>query len=170
MVRYIYGAALCLSVFFSGCALTDLQQKKTAEPSSEATVPPVVQDDESAPDVHYTYLDTLNKGNELQLSDVELGGQATGVANDMARAVTATETRYRVQLIASSRIETLREQKKEIEKKISEPVVIGYEAPYYKLFAGNFLKRQDAQVLLPKVKRLGFQDAWVVSTKVVPEN
>ena len=56
------------------------------------------------------------------------------------------------------------------QKKIKEQVVIGYEAPYYKLYAGNFLKRLEAQTFLPKLKKLGFLDAWIVSTSVTPEN
>jgi len=170
MGRYVYIAILGLFILFTGCVLTNSQQKRTSDAPSVATAATAVEKDKTVPAVQYTFLDTLNRGNELQLSDNDFSTESNRVENDIASAVTATETRYRVQLLASSRIETIREQKKEIEKKISEPVVIGYEAPYYKLYAGNFLKRQEAQVLLPKLKRLGFQDAWVVSTKAVPEN
>ena len=160
----------CCIVLFSGCALTGMRQKKTTVATDRDTTASAVDEDRAAPSVQYTFLDTLNRGNELRLSEDDFGNQSNKVENDMGAVVAATETRYRVQLIASNRIETVRERKKEVEKKISEPVVIGYEAPYYKLYAGNFLKRQEAQAILPKLKKLGFLDAWVVSTKVLPED
>ena len=157
-------------LFFTGCAVT-LHQKKTEETVSEDSTEAFQEEDKNRPAVQYTFLDTLNQGNELHLND-ESGDnkQSDRVKTTGISTPALSETRYRVQLLASSRIETVREKKKEVEKNIREPVVIGYEAPYYKLYAGEFLKRQDAQALLPKLKRLGYQDAWVVSTRVSPEN
>lgn len=156
-------------LFFTGCAVT-LHQKKTDETVPEDSTETSPGEDKNRPAIQYTFLDTLNQGNELQLTDEPGDKQSDRVKNAGMSTPTLSGTRYRVQLLASSRIETVREKKKEVEKNIREPVVIGYEAPYYKLYAGDFLKRQDAQALLPKLKRLGYQDAWVVATKVSPEN
>ena len=148
----------------------NLRQKKSVTTAPEDTASPSSDERKRSATVRYTFLDTLDRGNELQLNDQDFGRQSDKVSSDMSIVTGASEIRYRVQLLASSRIETVREQKKEVEKKLREPVIIGYEAPYYKLYAGDFSRRQDAQSLLPKVKRLGYPDAWVVSTKVLPEN
>ena len=169
MSRRLVGIGLLCILFFTGCAV-NLHQKKTVEPVSEDSTAASLEEDKNRPDVHYTFLDTLNQGNELQLDDESGDIQAERMKNAGAAASAMSETRFRVQLLASSRIETVREKKKEVEKQIREPIVIGYEAPYYKLYAGDYLKRQEAQALLPKLKRMGFQDAWVVSTRVFPEN
>ncbi len=169
MSRRLIGTGLFCILFFTGCAV-NLHQKKSDETTPEDSTGASLEENEKRPMVQYTFLDTLNKGNELQLADEPGGKQFDRVKSTGVSTPALSETHYRVQLLASSRIETVREKKKEVEKKIREPVVIGYEAPYYKLFAGDFVKRQEAQALLPKLKRLGYQDAWVVATKVSPEN
>ena len=78
--------------------------------------------------------------------------------------------KYRIQLFASSQIEALREQKKVAEEKTNLPVFIAYEAPYYKLFAGDFIQKADAEGNLKKLKKIGYNDAWIVSSKGTPAN
>ena len=170
MSKKIYRIVVTCLLLFSGCTMLNQRQKKNVDTMAEDTSSSVSDERRSSATVQYTFLDTLNRGNELQLNEEDFGTQSDKVSNDMSSVAATSEIRYRVQLLASSRIETVREQKKMVEKKISEPILIGYEAPYYKLYAGDFSRRQDAQSLLPKVKRLGFPDAWVVSTKVLPEN
>ena len=172
MRRSICSIAVVGMVLFPGCFSNKARkvesEERASQPASEAV------DERIAPaTINYTFLDTINQGKELTLSDEDFGkGDQEGVTGSgSASAVPAVpETRYRVQVLASNRVETAREQKKELEKKISEPVVIGYEAPYYKLFAGSFPQRQDAQKTLLKLKKLGFTDAWIVSASVTPEN
>ena len=166
MSKRIYGICVAFLVLYSGCTV-GLRQKKVADAVPADTSLSVPETRRGSATVQYTFLDTINRGNELRLTDGDFGKQPSAGVSAVAASA---ETRYRVQLLASSRIETVREKKKEVEKKISEPVMIGYEAPYYKLYAGDFLKRQDAQSFLPTLKRLGFQDAWIVSTKAVSEN
>lgn len=154
----------------AGCFGNKTGKKKL---SVEAGVQPesVVADEGFSPSkVAYTFLDTINSGNELLLTDADFGKSDQKDVSDGSSGKSITETRYRIQVFASNRIETAREQKKELEKKITEQVVIGYEAPYYKLYAGSFLKRQEAQAVLIKLKKLGLIDAWIVSTSVFPEN
>ena len=119
----------------------------------------------------YTFLDTINRGNELALTidDFEKNGEQK-VAIVTSHKGSGVEARYRIQVFASNRIETIREKKKELEKQIKEEVVIGYEAPYYKLYAGSFQRRQDAKIMLPKLKKLGYLDAWIVSINITPHN
>jgi hypothetical protein len=160
-------------IFIPGCTITEKSRQKSSE-QQEITAEPksvVVDDNKKRSSAQYTFLDTINQGNEILLNDSDFGRNSQKSLNDISTSSSVSaETKYRVQVFASNRIETVREQKKELEKKITDPVVIGYEAPYYKLFTGSFLKRQDAQLILIKVKKLGFVDAWIVSTTVVPED
>ena len=162
-------SAVCVLIVFSGCMM-NLRQKKTTQTADSDTTGQVAEPDEYSAKVQYTFLDTINQGNELRLTDDALGDQSDKVESTTANTTASSETRYRVQLLASSRIETVREQKKMVEKKLSEQVLIGYEAPYYKLYAGSFMTRKDAEALLPKIKKLGFPDAWIVTTKIPAEN
>jgi hypothetical protein len=115
----------------------------------------------------FTFLDTINYQNELRLTEDDFEKDAKTTESALSEAA-LPESLYRIQVFASNRIETVRAQKKELEKSTEEPVIIGYEAPYYKLFAGGFNKKQDAQSILLKLKRIGYVDAWIVSTKAIP--
>ncbi|MCX7725825.1 MAG: SPOR domain-containing protein [Chitinispirillaceae bacterium] len=120
-----------------------------------------------------TYLDTLNQGKELVLTDNDFDKGSEGIFSPSESGSTATlvaEKRFRIQVLASNRIETVREAKKELEKKISEQISIGYEAPYYKLYVGSFSKKADAKTLLMKLKNMGYNDAWIVAISSGAEN
>ena len=159
-----------LLLLLPGCLFYPIKKKKVSDES--AVTPNTVVVDERVPpaSLNYTFLDTINRGNELLLTEADFEKSNQTTESDGSSLQTPPETRYRVQILASNRIEAAREQKKELEKKVKETLVIGYEAPYYKLYAGSFVKRRDAQVLLLKIKKLGFLDAWIVSTSVTPEN
>ncbi|NLE01409.1 MAG: SPOR domain-containing protein, partial [Fibrobacter sp.] len=66
---------------------------------------------------------------------------------------------------ASSQIESLRAKKREIEGSIKLPLVIVFETPYYKLLAGDFAERSEAEANITKLKKMGYADAWIVSSK-----
>ncbi|MBN1308399.1 MAG: SPOR domain-containing protein [Chitinispirillaceae bacterium] len=162
-------AVLCIASSFLGCFGGKAGRKVSGEAAAQTEA--VVDNEEVSPSsVAYTFLDTVNRGNELLLTDADFGRSGRNSVSDGTSGESITATRYRIQVLASTRIEAARVQKKELEKKIAEQVVIGYEAPYYKLFAGSFLKRQEAQALLMKLKKIGFIDAWIVSAKVSSEN
>jgi hypothetical protein len=172
MFRYLVGALVITSVFFFGCTSTEKSRTTVQPVITPETKSVAVEDTKKKPRVRSTFLDTINEGNELALSDNDFdrgSGQAVQSVPSTTSSVT-TDIRYRVQVFASNRIETVREQKKELEKKVPDQVLIAYEAPYYKLYTGSFQKRQDAQLILLKLKKLGYNDAWIVSTSIVPEN
>ena len=170
--RYFFGSGvLCALVFLLGCLSTQTSRKTRTTEDDTGIAPQVSpKEDIPSPDVRYTFLDTVNRGNELVLTDEDFDKDEK-TSLDVSNASNAGVTpRFRVQVFASNKIETVREQKKKLEKMIKEQVVIGYEAPYYKLYAGNFEKRDEARRILPRLKKLGYLDAWVVSTNFVPEN
>ncbi|MCJ7507334.1 MAG: SPOR domain-containing protein [candidate division Zixibacteria bacterium] len=52
----------------------------------------------------------------------------------------------------------------------SEKVYIEYQSPYYRVRIGNFSGFDEAEVLMDKLKKMGFRDAWVVKTRVKIED
>lgn len=131
-----------------------------------AKEPSVIRRHQNKKNVHYTFLDTINKENEIVLLDGDLNN---GIQSDILKdAGILSQLEFRVQVFASNRIESIREQKKELEKYTGEQIKIGYEAPYYKLYAGGYSNRQEAQVTLRKLKRAGYHDAWIVNMTKKP--
>jgi hypothetical protein len=117
-----------------------------------------------------TFLDSLNRGHELSLADRDFSPmivESTVAAAPQAAAGAADAPNgYRVQVIASSQIEKVRSEQKSLESRVSYPLYIIATPPYYKLLAGDFVKRSEADAAVAKLKELGYADAWVVRTKI----
>lgn len=113
-----------------------------------------------------TLIDTLNKGKEYALTESDFTPQTTKSGKSTVSAVQSeTVTRYRVQIMAASQPDRLKEDKKKLEKQIATVFSIVQEAAYYKLYAGEFNQKSDADTLLLKIKKLGYTDAWIATVK-----
>jgi hypothetical protein len=114
-----------------------------------------------------TFIDTLNRGKEIVLSENDFTSPPVAMAGNNTASTVQYESvpHFRVQVFASSQSERLKEDKKKLEKQFAVPVIISFESPLYKLYAGDFSQRIGADTLLAKIKKIGYQDAWVVSTK-----
>ncbi len=74
---------------------------------------------------------------------------------------------FRVQICALSDEERAKEiQREAILKFINEEVYLIYDSPYYKVRVGDCLTRQEADELQQLAIEKGFDDAWVVRTKI----
>jgi len=74
---------------------------------------------------------------------------------------------YRVQICAVSDEEKARQiQRDAILKFVTEEVYLIYDTPYYKVRVGNCVTRLEADQLQQLATQNGFDDAWVVRTKV----
>jgi|WetSurMetagenome_2_1015567.scaffolds.fasta_scaffold00462_13 hypothetical protein len=114
-----------------------------------------------------TFLDTLNRGREISLTDRDFIPIVPESASASDKNGTAeVPNGFRVQCFASSQIERVRAEQKALESKVRYPVYIVFATPYYKLQVGDFVKRVDADDAAAKIKELGYADAWVVRTKV----
>lgn len=51
-------------------------------------------------------------------------------------------------------------------EKFEESVYLVYEAPYYKVRVGDCLKVEEAISLKNRAIRLGFEEAWIVMSRV----
>ncbi|MFW6221594.1 MAG: hypothetical protein ACOC4C_03935, partial [Fibrobacterota bacterium] len=76
-----------------------------------------------------TYLDTLNKGNEIALSSSDLNSSVLTPSATSERQQTAG---YRIQCSASTELDAIRAQKDKLEKQFNMPVYIVHADPYYK--------------------------------------
>lgn len=155
-------------LFLNGCIMSSgvLQRKTTASESNMSSGPS--KERRTAKNVHSTFLDTLNVENEIVLGDNDFEKHSITAPKESGLDNSGAESLFRIQVFASNRIETVREQKKELEKYTSEQVLIGYDAPYYKLYTGGFARRQDAQSVLIKLKKSGYPDAWITTVKDKP--
>ena len=78
---------------------------------------------------------------------------------------------YRVQLLATRSIEsaTLIKQKAEEQfQSYNHKVYWSFEAPFYKIRIGNVLKRTEAEAIRDLAKKLGYDQAFPVRSKVFP--
>jgi hypothetical protein len=115
-----------------------------------------------------TFLDTLNRGKEIGLSDNDLKPilpESTSIADDKDNKGPTTEG-FRVQCYASSQIDRIRSEQKQLEFKIKYPVYVVFNAPYYKLLVGDFMKKNEADIALGKLKEIGYTDAWVARSRI----
>ena len=93
---------------------------------------------------------------------------------------------YRIQLLTVTKKESAQSFGAEFKEKWSEasqdkenedayyykddiPLYIEYYEPYWKLRAGNYPGRADASKQLELIKKLGYEDAWIVKTVILVE-
>ena len=82
--------------------------------------------------------------------------------NDAVREVPG----FTVQLVATGDETKAREFKREAILKLSTDVYWIFESAMYKIRTGQFQERRDAEALVEEAKRKGFNDAWIVRTKI----
>lgn len=126
-----------------------------------------------------TYLDTLNIGKELIVSfpkkENTVENKSVEENNEDKKAVSNEPLKisrsvipngFRIQILASSSVDAIKEKKAELEEQILLPMYISFKSPYYKLLAGNFTDRESAEKALAGIKDQGLTDAWIVSSEV----
>ena len=114
----------------------------------------------------FTYIDSLNKGAEISLLNERINTNSMMSNKIVPPGKKIMENGYRIQLLASSSAEGIRSQKKAVESKLHVSTYIVFEKPYYKMFAGDFLTREDAERAIGKIKRAGYSDAWIVESAI----
>jgi hypothetical protein len=93
--------------------------------------------------------------------------------NATAPEATITEapiivTGFRVQLLSTGDIDEVNAKKAEVEAAFPEEwFYVAYDPPTYKLRAGNFFRRGDAEMNAKIFADKGFPDAWVVPEHVL---
>jgi len=124
-----------------------------------------------------TFLDTLNKGREVSLSDNDFSPPAAQPAvpqpavADTFSVVTAAApkqeagvvpSRFKIQILAGTQEQQVRNERNNLAAKVDLPLSIFFEAPYFKLFAGDFARHSEAETWCAQLKDMGYKDAWIV--------
>jgi len=124
-----------------------------------------------------TFLDTLNKGRELSLTSADFpppqaalpAAQAPAVQTDTLttgpkREAGVVPSRFKIQILAGTQEQQVKKEKNTLAMKTDLPLSISFEAPYYKLFAGDFAQRSEAETWCAQLRNMGYNDAWIVRT------
>lgn len=74
---------------------------------------------------------------------------------------------YRIQILATREPEKARAFAESARPLFQEKVYVEYLDPYYKVRVGDCLTREEAILLLMRVRRSGFDEAWITATLVV---
>lgn len=138
------------------------KDKDTTDTSSEASAV------SSPVNVPTTYLDTLNAGREVVLTERDFSRVqlATPAPAESVRAI-APANGFRIQCLVTSQIDRARIEQKAAEANTHQPVYIIYQEPYYKVHIGDFTKRESAEELLQKMRKdLGYPDAFIIVSPV----
>ena len=161
----VQAAVAAVVLLAGGC--TSTVRSSTGEPAGSATG--------HDPRERYTasggqtFLDTLNRGKEIALSEGDLPAIEVAPAASVGKQVGAdgAEEHFRIQILASSQVDMARKEKVSAETALKHPVFMVSEQSLYKLYVGDFKTKAEAEATLPEVRKAGYKDAWVVSTKPI---
>jgi len=148
------------------------EKTETVSQKTEISTPAVIEQKQELPQKksNLTLIDTLNKGNEIALTEndfsVEVKTKSGKTASGTVKSDAGTTVvQYRIQVAAASSSDKLKEDKKKLEKQLKVTLSIIQEAAYFKLYAGEFDKKNDADTMLQRIKKLGYKDAWIATAK-----
>jgi hypothetical protein len=97
-------------------------------------------------------------------------GGGTGGTDSVEAGVTPDELvqGFRVQVFSTSDIDIAKARMSDAELAFpAEWFYLSYDPPVYKIRAGNFLNRLDAERFMASAQERGFRGAWVVPEKVI---
>jgi hypothetical protein len=155
-------------LLFVGCTPSAVRSPETSETAAAPRHDAVNPRERYVTGGGQTFLDTLNRGHEIALTPVDLPviEVVPAVSAAPERGAVVGETRFRIQILASSQVDMARREKVNAESVIKQPVFMASEQSLYKLYVGDFKTRAEAEAALPEIRKLGYKDAWVVSAKV----
>jgi hypothetical protein len=75
---------------------------------------------------------------------------------------------YRVQFFATKYPDQASRVAESVAEQLSQKTYIEYKAPYYWVRAGDCETREESNSLLQKIKKLGYEESWVVEVEIKP--
>lgn len=99
------------------------------------------------------------------LSDNEV---KTSASRSLDSNITEIEG-FRVQIFATQDRNKADQLQEELALKFDEKIYVIFEAPNYKLRIGDFLDRDDAEILRMRLVSSDFPSSWIVRTRIQPE-
>ena len=76
-----------------------------------------------------------------------------------------TEIVLQVQFLATTNLTEAKDVKERAETALKDSVRLAFETPYYKLHTGRFVDFDEAEALAVRLRRMGYESAWVVRVK-----
>ena len=76
---------------------------------------------------------------------------------------------FRVQIFATQDRNKADQLQEKLALKFDEKIYIIFEAPNYKLRIGDFLDRDDAEILRMRLVSSDFPSSWIVRTRIQPD-
>ena len=151
---------IVLVLAFAGCTESRHAQKAKEE---EGFTTQIVKYEASFRPSDYD----LDPGRQPRTS-VELPpGDVTVPADTVSVPMTEVVQGFRVQLFASNDIDESRQKKADAQALFpGEWFYIEYDPPAYKVRAGNFLTRFEAEKFVKQLDEKGFSGAWTVPARV----
>jgi len=126
----------------------------------------LTQDQEIIP-LKYPVSGNIQGKQDTVESEPALSETATGQNVELPGAVdTLNSQAFRIQIFTSKLYGEARRAMTVAEEIFDRPIFLDYEVPYFKVRAGNFARREDAEDYLQKVKAAGYPNAWVVMVNV----
>ena len=151
--------------FILSCGAHNIKQTASVEPSP--IIQPLPQQDHSVKPFDFT---TLNDPWIIEPRTYEVTIQPYTEPAEVVVTSSGKETSvigYRVQLISTTDYYEALEIRDSVSVRLSGEIYLDYEPPYYKVRAGNFIQRDDAEMKRAEAKQAGYPDAWIVRTKII---
>ena len=102
------------------------------------------------------------------LNPLSDNGDKTSINRSLDSNITEIEG-FRVQIFATQDRNKADQLQKELVLKFDEKIYIIFEAPNYKLRIGDFLDRDDAEILRMRLVSSNFPSSWIVRTRIQPD-
>jgi 5-hydroxyisourate hydrolase-like protein (transthyretin family) len=75
---------------------------------------------------------------------------------------------YRVQFFATQYPDEAQQIASTVRSQLSENTYIDYKTPYYWVRVGDCETKEVAEILMEKIRGLGYKESWVVEVKIEP--
>lgn len=108
------------------------------------------------------FFDSLYKDNEIVLKPEDFKEAGTLKQPNIKISDTLV---YQVQFFTTQNKDIADKEKRLIEEILSVPVFIVFETPSYKLRAGKYIKKEQAEDLKNKMMDLGHSQSWILQVK-----
>ena len=169
-------AAVAAALAMSACATAPPSGERPAKPAkqppveraskdkpydfrSEGTIPPLKPDDAAnEPDVEEV---GVSDSADIDVRDAD----APPVSAPPAPSEPALIDGFRVQVFASGDRDIAANAAREVQERLGIPTYIELDAGMYKVRAGDFTTRADADRALPGIRK-DYPDAWIVASKI----
>ena len=129
------------------------------------TAADVRADQGQAPVKKADFFDSLNQGNEVILTPLDCAVPDNSRKTEQKLERNDDDSLFQVQIMATKILNDAEKEKKRIEETLGITVYLISESPFYKLRAGKFYTKKEAEELKTEMTEIGHKEAWIVKTR-----